>query len=302
MNTSQKQNTDTRDYDAISPSAKSLLLLKGITNIPFAREAAELITFPEEYKPDINNKDFAFWKRVVHFESRYWSVDQLLSRLAINNILELSSGYSFRGLETVTQKKVHYIDTDLRDVIIQKKDLLNALQESITDKKGNLETIPLNALDEKRFIETVDRFAEGPIAIVNEGLLMYMNNDEKEKLCKIIYNVLKQRGGFWITGDIYIKTTMERLNDGTDDSLKELIEQQRIEDNMFDSFDIAENFFKEAGFIIDKKAEPDLTKLSSLKYLISNATESQLGELNTSTKIQATWCLKVESHFSKGSV
>jgi O-methyltransferase involved in polyketide biosynthesis len=297
MDSTQQPNTNARDYDAISPSAKSLLLLKGITNIPFARETAELISLPGKYEPDINNKDFAFWKRVVHFENRYWSVDQLLSHLSIHNILELCSGYSFRGLQTVTQKKVHYIDTDLVEVINQKKNFLNSLQENITGKKGNLETIPLNALDEKKFIETVDRFDDGPIVIVNEGLLMYLNNEEKVQLCKIIHGVLKQRGGYWITGDIYIKSTMERLDEETDDSLKELIEKQRIEDNMFESFDVAEKFFKKLGFVIDKDAEPDFAKVSSLKYLLSNATEVQLMELNTSKKIQATWCMKLDGGF-----
>lgn len=109
-----EQRTNSRDYNSISPSAKSLLLLKGITNIPCARDAAELVTFPGKYNPDLDNKDLAFWKRVVHFESRYWSINQLLEGLTINNILELSSGFSFRGLDTVRNREVHYIDTDLR--------------------------------------------------------------------------------------------------------------------------------------------------------------------------------------------
>ena len=40
MATTNKTN---RDYNTISPSAKSLLLMKGLTNIPFAKEAAQLL-------------------------------------------------------------------------------------------------------------------------------------------------------------------------------------------------------------------------------------------------------------------
>ena len=58
----------------------------------------------------------------MHFENRYWSIDQLLNDLTIINILEISSGYSFRSLEYTRQKAVHYIDTDLPDVIAAKKE------------------------------------------------------------------------------------------------------------------------------------------------------------------------------------
>src|SRR5215475_8095491 len=111
----QQIHSDSRDYNKISPSAKSLLFLKGLTDIPFAKETAELIAFPDKYSPDLENKDIAFWKRVVHFEQRYWSVDNALSDLQISNVLEISSGFSFRGLDTVRKRAVHYIDTDLQD-------------------------------------------------------------------------------------------------------------------------------------------------------------------------------------------
>ena len=77
MDTRQQQHA--RDYNAISPSAKALVLLKGLTNIPFAKETAILVSLPGTYEPDVTNTDLAFWKRVVHFEIRYWSLDQLLA-------------------------------------------------------------------------------------------------------------------------------------------------------------------------------------------------------------------------------
>lgn len=233
---------DNRDYSAISPSAKSLVLLKGVTNIPYARQIAEAISAPETYHLEANN-DPAFWKRVVHFEIRYWSVDQLLSDLLIQNFLELSSGYSFRGLEMVSRKAVHYIDTDLPEVISRKRALLSDLQKDVSSTAGTLETISLNALDEQQFANIVDSFSEGPIVTVNEGLLMYLDANEKEKLCGIIHKVLKQRGGYWITADVYVKTTLERFQKQEEDNLKELVEAERIEEKMFESFEAAEVFF-----------------------------------------------------------
>src|ERR1700754_1733876 len=129
MNTDQTAFTN-RDFSSISPSARSLLLLKGLTDIPFARQAAELINYPEKYEPDFELKNFVFWARVLHFENRYKSINQLLSDLPVKNILELSSGFSFRGLNTVLHNYTYYIDTDLPDVIATKQNLLYSLMQT----------------------------------------------------------------------------------------------------------------------------------------------------------------------------
>ena len=181
MNNDKQTTITDRNYNTISPSAEMLLMTKGYTNIPFAKEAAELYVYPEKYTIDLRDKDFTFWTRLAHFESRYWSIDQLLSEIDAKNILEISSGFSFRGLKAVQENNVHYIDTDLSEIIEVKKNLLAQLQRG-TAAKGRLETLPLNALDEKQFSEIISHFSEGEIVIVNEGLLMYLNKEEKEKL------------------------------------------------------------------------------------------------------------------------
>src|SRR5881398_1211842 len=116
MNNGQTTIPD-RNYSTISPSAEMLLMTKGYTNIPFAKEAAELYVYPEKYTLDLSDKDFTFWTRLAHFESRYWSVNQLLWEINAKNILEISSGFSFRGLKAVQENNIHYIDTDLAEII-----------------------------------------------------------------------------------------------------------------------------------------------------------------------------------------
>ncbi|MGN6568915.1 MAG: hypothetical protein ACTHJ0_13225, partial [Flavipsychrobacter sp.] len=111
MENSERSHVTGQSFDTISPSAKALLLLKGHTDIPFARQAAELISRPEKYEPDFDKKDFGFWARVLHFEMRYQSINNLLADLQVKNILELSSGFSFRSLQTAVENDVYYIDT-----------------------------------------------------------------------------------------------------------------------------------------------------------------------------------------------
>jgi hypothetical protein len=55
-----------RDLSSISPSAIWLLLMKGYTNIPFAREVAELLEYPNKYIPDFKKRDFTFRASTIH--------------------------------------------------------------------------------------------------------------------------------------------------------------------------------------------------------------------------------------------
>ena len=282
-----------KDYSTISPSARSLLLLKGSTNIPYAKEAAALVMSSEASGlPERNGDDFGFWARVLHFENRYWSINQLLGETGAKNILELSSGYSFRGLDIANRRPVHYIDTDLDEVVSHKKYLAGLLRKDLPKPEGLLEILPLNALHEKQFRETVNRFAAGPVTIVNEGLLMYLETDEKKKVCAIIHDTLKERGGCWITADIYIKKEITGIQIRRSAAELDFIDQHRIEENKFESFESAERFFKEAGFEKLREAKVDHSRLSALPHLIGAASAEQAEKLGSTGRIQATWMLK----------
>lgn len=287
------ENTEraSRDFSTISPSAKSLLLLKGLTDIPFAREAACLMARPEPYEPDYSIRDASLWGRVLHFESRYWSIDQLMNDMHCRNVLELSSGFSLRGLDAVRNSNVHYIDTDLPDVIHTKQSYIKELYPSKDGVKGLLELLPLNALDDNAFAAIADRFGDGELTIVNEGLMMYLDTDEKRHLCEIVRKQLKKRGGYWITADIYIKRPlMETMT--PDDELKQFFARHNIEENKFESFEAAEAFFRGAGLIIDRKAVTDYSKMTALPYFLQSLPPERLAQIRESGKMHETWRLR----------
>ncbi|HVY75120.1 MAG TPA: hypothetical protein VG890_09835 [Puia sp.] len=280
-----------KNYDSISPSAKSLLLLKGHTNIPFAKAAATLMPGTGSHPIDSGKMDFSSWARVVHFENRYWNIDQLLEQTRATNILELSSGYSFRGLDLAIRKPVHYIDTDLEPVIALKKEFIAELEKDAPPRKGILETLPLNALDNDQFQQVLNHFPPGPITIANEGLLMYLGEPEKEKLCSLILAALKARGGCWITADIYIRTGKRRLPLRQSEREKHFFEQHRVEENKFESFDAAESFFRNVGFKKEKVAVTDRNKLTGLSRLMETASGEELHRLSSVPRLQETWML-----------
>jgi O-methyltransferase involved in polyketide biosynthesis len=287
-----EQITTSRDFSSISPSAKWMILLKGHTNIPYAREVAELLEYPNKYVPDFRKKDFTFWASTLGLERRYWSINELLNDLTIKNILELSSGYSFRSLEYTQQKGLNYIDTDLPDVISAKKEFINCLRKDELNSNGRLDLLPLNALDKDKFLEIIGHFPQGEVAIVNEGLLTYLDNQEKKKLCSIIHDIMMERGGYWITADIGLKNKESKLGLKYNDEIKQFNEQHNTEGNSFESFKEAEIFFKEMGFVIDKLAKVKYSEMSSFKYMIRSLTLRQLFKMRNTGQIFATWRLK----------
>lgn len=160
------------------------------------------------------------------------------------------------------------------------------------EKKGKLEILPLNALNEDQFNEVVSHFPPGEIAIVNEGLLLYLSTEEKEKLCRIIHKVLKEKGGYWITADIYKKIGQLNLDTNFDEKTRKFFEEHNVEENRFESMEAAEAFFKKNGFFIDKEAAVNYQGLSAFPYVMKFATQERLQKFAAAGKIHATWRLK----------
>jgi O-methyltransferase involved in polyketide biosynthesis len=287
-----EQITTNRDFSSISPSAKWMILFKGHTKIPYAREMAELLEYPNKYVPDFKKRDFTFWANTLGLERRYWSINELLNDLTIKNILELSSGYSFRCLEYTQKKGVHYIDTDLPDVIATKKEFFKSFKKDELKTNGKLEFLPLNALYKNNFLEIIGHFPQGEVAIVNEGLLTYLSKEEKETLCLIIHDILMERGGYWITADIGLKNKETKLGLIYNDEIRKFNAQHDTEHNSFECFDEAEIFFKNMGFVIDKVATIKYSEMSSFKFLKKSLTLRHLLKMRNTKQIFATWRLK----------
>jgi O-methyltransferase involved in polyketide biosynthesis len=285
-----------KDYSTISPSAKTLLWMKALTDIPFAREAARLV-FGDPELPKENDERVTpnFLKRLLHFDVRYWSIDAALEMMALSNILEISSGFSFRGLHQVQYEDRFYIDTDLPEVIHIKETLLQPILRTLPEAPlGQLLVKPLNALDEDAFRALVRRFPPGPLALVNEGLLVYLDESEKRRLCAIIRALLKERGGYWVTADVYVRkmeNEMAALSEVTPD-ISKFLADHHVNENKFGSFGEAEAFFLSCGLKLAYKAGPDLNRLRSRELLRNKGQQVPQVPLVQRHRIRETWILE----------
>jgi hypothetical protein len=114
----------------ISPSAKSLLIMKSQTSIPFAAEAARVVFGVDGLEAElaVMKREPLSGLRLEHFESRYRSLDTLLADTGLVRVLELAAGLSFRGLELAQRdRRIHYLDTDLPAIAALKTELIAQL-------------------------------------------------------------------------------------------------------------------------------------------------------------------------------
>jgi O-methyltransferase involved in polyketide biosynthesis len=241
-----------RDYTTISPSALSLLLLKSKLRIPFAQRASELLwpNSPPDALMRALTQDNA-QRRMKHFEIRYHSLDTLLAEAALPRVLEIGGGLSFRGLELARTSDTFYVDTDLPDIIQLKSELVAKLHPA--PLVGTLRVQALDALDSDAFDTTVDGVPRGPLAIANEGLLMYLDEDEKACLAANVRKALLARGGVWLTADVYIRNSRPDPASFTNQASREFLKRHGVEEKKFVDFDAATKFFSENGFEITRR-------------------------------------------------
>ncbi len=242
-----------RDYSTISPSALSLLLMKSGSSIAFAKQAATLLwndgRVPDELAHAMTAENAR--RRLRHFENRYRSLDRLLLQVACPNVLEIGSGLSFRGLELARTSPTHYVDTDLPALAALKAKLVAQLHPG--PLTGTLRVQALDALDGEAFQDTVASMPDGPLAIANEGLLVYLDEREKARLAANVRTALEERGGSWLTADVYLRNPGGSAPTVGYGRSRAFIDAHRVEQNKFSDWGAAERFFNDAGFKVVSK-------------------------------------------------
>jgi hypothetical protein len=179
-----------RNYSSISQSAKWLALTRATTTIPFAREAAVLlfgeaiVREAEPLSPTWASNDSAISNSDTGASIRAWRLSGIgtSSRLGRDSRFGASRWRSRRGFTTSTPT--------LPELLAVKADLVARLDHP--PLHGTLRLEPLDALAPGALAGAVRHMPAGPVAIVNEGLLMYLDASEKERLATSIRGILQE--------------------------------------------------------------------------------------------------------------
>ena len=148
-------------------------------------------------------------------------------------------------------RDVFYLDTDLPALASLKAELVAKLHPG--PLVGTLGVRALDALDGEAFRAMIRAIPAGPIAILHEGLLMYLDEAEKARLAASVRAALRERGGAWVTADIYVRSSAPVFRE---ERTRRFLEEHRVEEKKFADWAAAEAFFRAQGFAVARKVTP----------------------------------------------
>lgn len=229
-------------FESVIPTAILSAYPRTLTDIPYSQEVFNELK-KEPHSPKLI-------KLAPEIEARYKLLDKLLKESGINQVLELASGYSTRGLD-FAKKDINssYVEIDLPEVCVRKRDILG----SIADIPKNLHIIAGSAVDKNDVERCEEFFKPGPVAVINEGLLRYLNFEEKKQVAKNVFNILSKHGGVWITCDVTPKKFIANQDVNLPDFNKNLSDVSDRNNNnwRFNDIDHVKKFMEEVGLVVE---------------------------------------------------
>jgi len=200
----------TVNFKNISLTARLTAYMRQYSDIPFAKDVANRLRAEEAFEKllrdnELSPKDLLWYAPLL--EVRYKSVAETIRKLRATQVLELASGFALRGLAVTQAPQVTYVESDLEELTEEKASLVADLrrQYRLADH-GNLHLVTVDALDRSQLRSAAKGFRrDQPIAVVNEGLLLYLSATEMATVARDIRDLLIEFDGVWITPDFSLK-------------------------------------------------------------------------------------------------
>ena len=263
-------------FASISLTAKLTAYMRQFTDIPFARDVAELVQARAAFEKLLSDRhlkpDDLTWYAPI-FEARYKSISEMIRRSGARQILELASGLSLRGLAMTAEPGLHYVETDLDELNREK----SALVSEISRRHGlpardNLRMIAANALEREDLAAATANFQPGqPMAIVHEGLLQYLTSTEAETVARNIHELLGKFGGVWITPDFSLKADAANVSE-QQQQFRQIVASatdRTMYNNAFNDTEHLNSYFGRLGFQVEVFNQlylaPDLVSADRLR-------------------------------------
>jgi hypothetical protein len=266
-------------YAQISPTASLIAYERTFTDIPFAKEIAAACNAEEAAHALIDSLPDLLAFHLPRAEMRYKITNLLIAQRGITQVLEIAAGLSPRGLAMTQDPEVVYVTTDLPEIIGQSKAIAETILTDLDLQRPNLSFRAANALHLDELVQAAAPFRpDQPLAIVVEGLLLYLTRAEQAIVAANIHALLTTYNGVWITPDVVTNAKMLRwttpniaTNAGMPQAalgnLSAATGSNFIDNTFLDQNDLHQ-FFTNAGFNIEVyPATRAIDELSLFRYL-----------------------------------
>ena len=257
----------TADAAQISVTAKVSAYYRKFSDIAFAAEVAALIGADDAFAKIARDHGLEHDKLTFYapmFEARYKSITQIIRKSGASQVLELACGYSLRGFDLTRDGSLCYVETDLRDVVATKLELLDELRRRHDIERNPLHVVTAaDALDGEQLRSAAAVFDRArPLMVLCEGLIGYLTRAETSRLAASVRALIGDfSGGWWIVPDFAFKTEIhslppERIR------LREAITgvtQRHLDASAFEDADELTAFLRGVGFGVRVCSQVDET-------------------------------------------
>ncbi|OQB06445.1 MAG: Leucine carboxyl methyltransferase [bacterium ADurb.Bin212] len=236
---------NTKTFDSVIPTAILTAYPRTLTDIPYAKEVFDQLN-QNNISEELIKKELA-----PELEARFKLINKVLMETKIKQVVELASGYSTRGINlTENNEDMSYVEMDLPEVTDKKIDILS----TITNIPSNFHAISGNVLDSVTF-ERVEQYLNknSEIAILNEGLLRYLDFEEKKQVTLNVRYLLNKYGGVWITCDVTPKkfaANQDKNLSNFNQKLSTITDRNNL-NWRFEDIDHVKEFFGKLGFVVE---------------------------------------------------
>jgi O-methyltransferase involved in polyketide biosynthesis len=223
-------------------------------DIPFAKEIWAIL----QKSGGISSEDMIRATRGTFMypfmEARYLMTDLEIAKSGADQIFELASGLTPRGIAMTASPTIMYVEFDLPDKLEEKKKIIDQLvAEGNIAPRNNLYLESGDVTDTTNFERASRHFTNRPVAVVCEGLLRYVSPTDRKALADNIHTLLKKYGGIWTTPDAEFfdpEKTPEEEKKRFEERFEKL--GYDVRPNLFKDAEDAEMFFRECGFDVAK--------------------------------------------------
>ena len=242
----------------VASTARMVAYYRTFSDIPYSQEIFDFLEGLHEN--DGLSEEILKPGLSPQFEARYKLINELLFQTSIKQVLEIAAGFSPRGMLISENPSYVFAEIDTQTIMTKKREFIDRLMPNNANLRLE-EGDGLSYSDLKRATTLFNK--DKPIAVINEGLMRYLNFDQKTTLANNIRQLLSRFGGAWITSDISLRKIQESENAINSDYIQKITKATGVDivGNRFENEDVARKFFENLGFLIARHSFTEVDEL-----------------------------------------
>lgn len=272
------------EFELVSYSSQVKLQWLADVGVPEAQKILKVLGKTNIYG-ERNLIDYDRLKKVngIYQELCYLATVQYIQQKDYKNILDIGGGYSPRAVVFAKEGR-KYFGGELMAVAVSADEVMKKILTP--DEKKFVTYDEVLAEDRDAFFAAV-KDMNGKVCIMDQGLMIYLNQDRLADMYENIRDVLKAKGGCFITSDLstrelfkdiaaalYGENQTQLIYDETKDMYEELFDSLINEENFDNQLEAVEYAEKDLGLkIVQVPLLVDASKLHCLKSLSAEQAE-----------------------------